>query len=253
MPLHTLAPVLVLAGLHHAGGAPTAELPPPLDFAAIPRTLAAEPKYTAEPRYGMFVFEPRGEQRGPQRLWLVLDKSAKDAAAYDVLYVDHDGDGTLGEPGERHVATMKGGDARFEIGELTQPGTDVVHTEFVLTWTIASVRFRMLWRGATLTMGGYGPYRETYAAFGASPEEATIYVPGYDRPVEFEHWMCDKLRPGSDHTFKVFVGARGSARGAFACGDEKLLPKGEYAIATLIYDDEDGKEQRVRAELHERC
>jgi len=227
--------------------------PPPIDFAAVPRTIVTQPKYVAAPRYGMFLFEPRGEQRGTQRMWLVLDKSSADAEAYDVLYVDRDGDGVLGEEGERFVGVAKDGGARFEVGDLTQPGTEVVHTEFVLTWTKASVRYQMLWQGKTKTMGGFGPYRETYASFGDSPAEATLYVPGYDRPLEFEHWMCDKLRVGASTDFKVFVGAKGSSRGAFSCGNEKLLPEGEHAIATLIYTDEDGKEQRVRAELHERC
>lgn len=248
--MQTLALILLAA---QAAVQKSPELPPPIDFAAVSRAITKEPKYVATPRYGMFLFEPRGEQRGLQRMWLVLDKSAPDEESYDVLYVDHDGDGVLGEEGERYTGVPKDDGRKFEVGELKQPGTDVVHTEFVLSWTKASVRFRMLWRGETLTMGSYGPYRETYASFGTSPAEATLFVPGYDRPLEFEHWMCDKLRAGAANDFKVFVGARGSQRGAFSCGDQNLLPKGEHAIATLVYTDEEGKEQRVRSELHERC
>lgn len=248
--MQTLALILVAA---QAAPPVARELPPAIDFGAVSRSISAEPKYVAAPRYGMFLFEPRGEQRGLQRMWLVLDKTKSDARGYDVLYVDRDGDQVLGEEGERYVGAAKGEGYTFDIGELRQSGTDVVHTGFVVIWTKESVRFSMLWRGATVTMGGYGPYRETYAPFGETPAEATLYVPGYDRPLEFEHWMCDKLRAGGATDFKVFVGARGSRRGAFSCGDQQLLPKGEHAIATLVYTDEKGKEQRVRAELHERC
>ena len=220
-----------------------------IDFDKVSRALSSEPTYVVEPHYGMFLFGPASDVR----VWAVLDKSSKQAGAYDVLYLDRDADGVLGEEGERLTAKVEKGNALFEIGDFTQPGTDTVHTEFTLTWTEQSVRFRMLWRGQTLSMGGFGPYRETYASFGKSRKKATIYVPGYDRPLEFEHWMSDKMIAGERKSFKVFVGARGSRTGAFSCGDDKFLPKGEHVVATLIYTDEEGDQQRVRTKLAERC
>lgn len=229
------------------------DLVEPIDFAKISRTMEREPTYVGEPRYGMFLFSPRPGESEFQRVWAVLDRSASDVEGYDVLFLDRNANGVLGEEGERIVGSETGDGWQFEIGDLTQPGTEIVHTRFELTWTPESVRYRMMWRDKTITMGGFGPSRATYASFGASREDVTIYVPGYDRPLEFEHWISDKLRAGASNDFKVFLGARGSSRGAFSSGDQKLLPDEEYVIATLIYRDGNGKEQRVRAELRERC
>ncbi|MDA1263535.1 MAG: hypothetical protein O2816_00480 [Planctomycetota bacterium] len=221
----------------------------PLDFAKVSRALTREPAYVAAPRYGMFLFGVRGEQR----MWAVLDKTQARATAYDVLYLDLDADGVLGEAGERFAATEAGEGRKFTIGDLHQPGSKAVHTQFELTWTPESVRYSMLWKGEELSRGGYGPTRDTYASFGESAEAATIYVPGYDRPLEFEHWMSGTLLPRQTNTFKVFVGQRGSQRGAFSCGDEDFLPEGEHVLATLIYRDADGQEQRHVTKLQHRC
>jgi len=52
---------------------------------------------------------------------------------------------------------------------------------------------------------------------------------------------------------KVFVGRRGSKRGAICSSDDKFLPPGEYVQATLIYKAVDGKRKRYEAKLTERC
>lgn len=246
MLVPTLLVSSLVAPLDHGGG--------PIDFAKIPRELEAEPEYVGEPRYGLFLLGKEGEHR----VWAVLDKSDAKQAHYDVLYLDRDADGELGEPGERveaEISKARGGtlSSRFDIGDLAHPGSERVHTDFVLTWTEASVRFQMKWDGETKTMGGYGPTRDTYASFGESAEEATVYVPGYDRPLEFEHWMSGRLTIGRADTFKVFLGARGSQRGAFSCGDQELLPDGEYVVATLHYTDVEDEERTVLYKLRERC
>ena len=58
---------------------------------------------------------------------------------------------------------------------------------------------------------------------------------------------------GQSNDFKVFVGNRGDRTGAFLCVDQKFLDKDEYVLATLLYLDADGKEQRYRVKLTERC
>lgn len=221
----------------------------PIDFAKVPRSLVSEPTYLAEPRFGLFLFGLDGDVR----IWTVLDKSWTDGEVYDVLYIDRDADGVLGEPGERLEGVVNDGEAVFEIGTFRQPGSETIHEQFEITWTKTSVRFRMLWRGKTLTMGGYGPKHDTYAPFGSSPAEATIYVPGYDRPLEFEHWMSGTLHTDRSTDFKVFLGHRGSREGAFSCGDDELLPKGEYVLATLVYRDAEGRTRRHQIKLEERC
>ena len=234
------------------------DVPKAIDFSRVPHTIKREPTYVSAPRYGLFLFGEDAEHQ----VWAVLDKSRADGDVYDVLYLDRDADGVLGEKGERISAKVDGERAVFTVGDLTQPRAvsdsdlDVevtVHTDFRITWTKDSVRFRMMWKGETKTMGGYGPTRDTYAGFGKTAKEATVYVPGYDRPLEFEHWMSGTMGIGRSNTFKVFVGARGSQRGAFSCGDQKLLPEGECVLATLIYTDEDDLEKRVQCKLRERC
>ncbi len=227
----------------------------PIDFAKIPRTLESEPTYVGEPRYGLFLLGEEGEHR----VWAVLDKRDAEQDHYDVLYIDRDADGVLGEPGERVDGKLKkDGEghvtaAAFAVGDVSHPGSERVHTGFKITWTPASARFQMMWDGETKTMGGFGPTRDTYASFGASPEDATVYVPGYDRPLEFEHWMSGTMTIGQANEFKVFLGAKGSRRGAFSCGDQQLLPDGEHVVATLHYTDAEDEEQTVRVKLAERC
>jgi hypothetical protein len=63
----------------------------------------------------------------------------------------------------------------------------------------------------------------------------------------------DPLRRGQDTEFKVFVGNRGDRTGAFAAVDDKFLPEGEYAIATLHYTDSAGQPAHAQFDLRERC
>jgi hypothetical protein len=130
----------------------------------------------------------------------------------------------------------------------------VVHKDCKITWTPKiGVRFKMLWRGSKVTFGGYGPAHDTYAAFAATPAKAPVFVPGWDRPFEFERWIADPLRRGQDSDFKVFVGNRGDRVGAFAAVDDKFLPEGEYVVATLHYTDGSGKPAHAQFDLRERC
>jgi len=227
---------------------PAAPAQRPIDFAALDRTAPKTPPLGAEARYGLFLFGKNGEKR----VFAILDRS-KDAGdkRYDVLYLDRDADGDLTEDGERFVAGAKG--SEFLIGDFTDPGTGSKHTGFKLTWTEASVRFRMLWRGEKITFGGYGPESTTYAQFAPTPAKAPVYVPGWDRPFEFEHWMSGTLQRGQSTEFKVFVGNRGDRTGTFTAVDDKFLPPGEAPVAMLLWTDAAGKAQRTKFELPKRC
>ena len=143
--------------------------------------------------------------------------------------------------------------AVFEVGDFKQPGTDTVHTNFRVTWTRASIRYRMQWRGDKVTMGVFGPERDTYVNFAKSIAKAPVLVPGYDRPFEFEHWMSGTFTRGRKNDFKVFVGNRGSGTGAFSCVDDDFFDRFEYVLATLIYSDTNGKQKSYRTKLEERC
>lgn len=246
-PLVACAPSLVSSPVED-------KLPDPIDFEKVPRKFESLPDGLHGTRYGMFLFGEEGEHR----VWAVLSKREKEAKVLDLLCLDLDADGKVGEEGERFEAKVKKGykgepEAVFEIGDLRHPEPDVVHTDVKITWTPSSVRYRMMWRGKTLTMGGFGPSHDVYAGFGESPADATIYVPGFDRPLEFERWGTDALPIGGSPDFKVFLGARGSNRGAFSSGDDDLLRKGRCVVATLVYKDTKGKERKERSHLRGRC
>lgn len=235
----------------------------PIDFAKVPRTIAKAPAVSDAARYGLFLFGSNGEKR----VWAILDRSAAmgTTPGFDVLHLDRDADGDLTEEGEtvaRKVAPAnqdKAGapaDAAssvFEIGDFVDPATGQKHTGFKITWTEASVRFHLQWRGDRPSFGSYGPTRETYAQFAATPAKAPIFVPGYDRPFQFEQWMSGELRRGDSTDFKVFVGNVGDRRGAFTTVDDKFLPPGEAPVATLLWTDADGRPQQTRFALPERC
>ncbi len=239
------------APTHGAGAAP-------IDFAAVPRKIAREPAYAGAPAYGCFLFGLNGETR----MWAVLERSKPELVVPDVLHLDRDADGDLTEAGERFQVAVDGG--RTEVsGEIVEPAAVFAvgvievggqkHTDFRLTVYPKRVGWRMRWRGEQVTMGGYAPELSEYAHFAPTPAAAPIYVPGYDRPFEFERWIREPLARGESKYFKVFVGNRGSQQGTFSCVDDKFLPPGEFVVATLICRVEGGKEERVRNELAERC
>lgn len=216
----------------------------PIDFTKVDRTIKKLPELKSEkPLYGLFLFGVDGETR----VWAVLDASAK--GPYDLLYLDRNADGDLTGADERFT----GKDGKFTIGDFKEPKSDVVHKGFTVTWTPESIRYQMKWAGGPVTMGCYGPTGDVYANFAASPKEAPIFVPGTERPFEFEHWMSGTLLRGEENDFKVFIGNRGDRAGAFTCVDDKFLPKGEHVLVQLVCRDAAGKERRLTAQLAERC
>ena len=247
------APALALiCGLTGAGQEDSADKKKPadpkapqrIDFAAINRTIDKLPAVSADARYGLFLFGINGEKR----MFAVLDRSdAK--GAYDILWLDLNANGDLTEKGERLEANKAG----FALPEFTDPGTGARHKQFSLSWSPDSVRFSILWRGEKVTMGGYGPEHRTYAQFASTPAEAPVYVPGWDRPFEFEHWMSGVFKRGESTDFKVFVGNRGDRTGTFSTVNDRFLPKGADPEATLICTDMNGKERRIRWTLSRRC
>ncbi len=223
----------------------------PIDFARVDRTVGKTPPLTAHARYGLFLFGAAGEKR----VWAILDRTADaPGARFDVLYLDRDADGDLAEPGETIRVTGPEGDGeKFAVGNFDDPATGARHTGFTITWTDASVRFTMRWRGGKVTFGGFGPSRDTYAQFAGTPATAPIFVPGQDRPFQFEHWMSGELARGASTDFKVFVGNAGDRRGAFSAVDDEFLPAGEVLVATLLWTDRDGEPRETTFALPERC
>ncbi|MCH7729017.1 MAG: hypothetical protein IH991_21425, partial [Planctomycetes bacterium] len=91
----TLLSMLVAVVASHATAAEQVNLQ------QIGRMIKKQPFYTAEkPLYGLAVFGPKAETR----VWLVLDKSKRDAKHYDILYADMNGNSDLTEKSERFTS-----------------------------------------------------------------------------------------------------------------------------------------------------
>jgi hypothetical protein len=232
--------------LEHAKQQATA--PAPIDFTKLDRTIARLPELTSEARYGLFLFGQNGEKL----VWAALDRTPG-AKTYDTLFLDRDADGDLTEKGERFAASAASKGSTFKIGDFVDPGTGATHSGFELTWMPESVRFKMQWRGKQVTMGCYGPEGKTSQGFAESPQAAPVFVPGWDRPFTFEHWMSGTLKPGQSTDFKVFVGNRGDRTGTFSCVDDDFVATADSPIATLICMNTSGKEERYSVKLTSRC
>jgi hypothetical protein len=237
-------------------GQPRPIEPKPIDFTKVDRTAKKLPKLSDEALYGIYLFGNDGETR----VLAVLDKSAPRLEAPDVLWLDKNANGDLTEPGERitggepKLQGIYAGGRHFEIGAFRPPRGAAEHADWSLDWTKeAGVRFKMKWRGEKVTMGGYGPRREDYAGFSKSLETAPVFVPGWDRPFQFERWLEMPLLRGQDVDFKVFVGNCGDRRGTFSTVDDKFVPIEDSPIATLLYVTADGKQAQARTVLKLRC
>jgi hypothetical protein len=231
-------------------------VPVPIDFAKVDRTSPKLPASDAARAFGLYLFGKHADHR----VWAVLESPVQGEPP-TALWFDRDGDGTLtedekvaGKAADRPRTDGEEAPVVFRVGEFRTPGSDTPHRDCAITWTPnIGVRFTMRWRGDKVTFGGYGPTLETYAAFATDAKTAPIFVPGYDRPFQFERWQTSVLARGSDTDFKVFVGNRGDRTGAFSAVDDEFLPAGEFAIATLHYRDQAGQPATQRFELRERC
>jgi hypothetical protein len=206
------------------------------------------------------VFGPKAEKK----MWLVLDKSKADAATYDVLYIDRNGDGDLAGPGERvttagnKLAQGELHDNKFALGDLTDPATGVKHPDFAVSVRGAgaapTVMLSLRWRGQFKFGGGYPEEAEAgYLHFAARPADAPVVWLHGDSPFRFQRWYGGKLPVGGSEDFKVFLGQPGRGPSTFAAAQEHILPAKEFVRATLVYRDTMGKEQRLVCELKERC
>ncbi len=242
----TLA-VLALAVSSHA-----AEL---FDVSKLDRAIAKEPAYVAkQPLYGLAAIGKTAQLR----IWMVLDKSKADGDAYDVVYVDLNGNGDLTDPGEK-VTSEKGrfGRGSFALPELADANGGEAHTEFKLTVSSSTPPTHMIslmWHGKHKIGGGYPQDPDDgYLSFAPSPEKAPIVWINGDGPFRFQRWYSGELTVGGADDFKVFLGLPGDGANSFCAFQRHVLPDDEPVLATLIYTDKDGNEQSVESELKERC
>jgi hypothetical protein len=219
----------------------------PPDLAKVDRRIVKEPKYSAkQPLYGLYVFGPRAATR----VWAVLDKSAEDVDQYDILYFDLNADGDLTAPDERFT-----GAGEFKVGTFTDPATGDVHKNLALNRrTDGSVFLKMLWKGEQPITGGYAEDVGPYCQFAASPADAPVLWPGAEGPLGFQRWIFDKqFVIGKEGDARVFLGHPGYGVNTFCAVTQEFLAPEVPVLATLIYNDTEGKERRALHKLRERC
>jgi hypothetical protein len=225
----------------------------PVDLSKIKRRISREPEYVAkEPLYALYVFGPRAATH----VWAVLDKSKPDAPQYDVLFFDRNADGDLTADDERIEGEARGDEVTFDIGSFTDPKSKQRHTGLSIRRNEGKnsiTMFRMKWCDEVAIRGGYAPQSGPYTQFASTPTAAPILWPGADGAFSFQFWMIDTLHVGESEDVRVFLGHQGLGKNTFCAVPDTFLPKDVPVIATLIYRDSVGKEQRFRSELRERC
>ena len=236
---------LLAAALVHAGDPP--------DLQKIERRLSKEPKYRAEPLYGLVAFGPQASSR----VWLILDKSTPTADRYDVLYADLNGNGDLTETAEKFTASAAEGDVRFLLPDFKDSATGATHTAFSIRVSAGAeptVMVSMKWRDGHKLGGGYpaDPDRG-YLKFATSAAAAPVLWANGDGPFRFQRWYSGKLTIDAADDLKVFVGQLGVGPNSFCAFQQHVLPDAEGVEATLIYRSADGKEQKLTSRLHNRC
>jgi hypothetical protein len=223
------------------------------DLSKIDRRLTKEPAYTCkQPLYALYVFGPQARTR----VWAVLDKSQPDAATYDVLYFDRNGDGDLTKADERIEGKLKDDTMTFDIGTFTDPLSGQTHTALSIGRSEGEdsmTMFRMKWCDKVAVRGGYAPKPGPYTQFAPTPAEAPVLWPGADGPFSFQFWTIDTLHVGSSEHVRVFLGHQGHGENTFCAVPDTFLPESVPVIATLIYRDNEDNERRARSELRQRC
>jgi hypothetical protein len=221
----------------------------------IERKLTKEPKYVAaKPLYGLLVFGPKAETS----VWIVLDKSEPNSAAYDVLYLDCAGNGDLTLPAHKFTSGKEEfGRSKFEIGDLTDFKTGDKHSDLSVAVDkepAPNVMVRLRWKGGKVQMGGgYPEDPGDYLKLAPKPDEAPVVWFHGDGNFRFQRWYGGTLSIGADNDFKVFLGQPGTGRSSFCAIMHPFLPDEVPVLTTLLYTDGNGREAVVKHELKQRC
>lgn len=228
--------------------------PAALDFTKVDRTIKKQPKYVGEPLYALLLLGTEGKTR----IWMALDKSKAGRIDYDVLYIDRDGDGDLGEEGERIAGTADEHDRTvMKVGKVEFAEAKLVLENLTVTRypkeepPMNFVSFTL--NGKVRMTGGYGS-NHTYLKFKPTLEEAPVLLADPWGPLSFHHAGPEELNVGEEETVMLYVGNRGSGFGSFTAVDEDFLDLSkDKIIVTLIAKDREGKEFRQRTQLKEHC
>ena len=235
-----------------------------VDFAKVERTIKKEPKYVAEPRYGLFVLDPAGHFT----CWAVFDKSTPDAAHYDVLYFDRNGNGDLTEDGERFYSDWSdtraaaGLGIELKVGDVRVPGTDLVHKGLRFGTVMKADKpgfwFEMKWNGKEEISGGYSPAGPNLTIYSPNPKNAPIFRPAPLGAMSFAlyTWGEDEVEftPGRQEKISIMIGKRGSTSDSISVMSEHFLDLNQDELsATLVVPTTSGVDKSVLVLIHEHC
>lgn len=225
------------------------------DVSKVDRKILSEPAYVAAPRYALLLLGGEGKTR----VWIALDKSKAELPYYDVVYLDRDADGRLGEEGEKRVGTRNENNyviSTFEKLEFADAGLKL--EDFQVYSQFARRKNPTVWikgrvNGKVTLYGGYGSGGGITEGAG-TPEKAPVLRLDPFGTLEFHHAHPGELKRGEPYEVMLYVGTRGSGPATFLAVDEHFLDPGKDRIfATLIARDSRGEEIRERVQLKEHC
>lgn len=225
---------------------------PGLDFSKVDRTIKKQPAYVDKPQYALLLLGPEGKTR----IWMALDKSKAGAGDHDVLYIDRDGDGELGEAGEQvsgvadnHGRTvMSAGKVEFPDAKFLLEDIQVYS---YVKESMTFVSFKL--NGSVKVYSAYGP-GSAYLRFGESPEKAPILHVDPWGTLAFFHAGPTEMKVGQQITVMLYVGTQGWGPASFTAVDERFLDlEKDKLIVTLIAKDRQGNEIRKKTQLKDHC
>jgi hypothetical protein len=265
------APVVLLLAVLAA--APTGRA---ADLTQIERRTQKEPAYqTKSPAYCLLAFGPEAKAK----VWLVYDDTA------DLLYVDRNGDGDLTDPGE--VVKAKGQKtstfddlevkaARFEVGQLNEPGGKGVHANVVVEmqvyrgrkkgFFISAAKVSMDTNGKLRQEAGFGKF-----AFAPRPDQApvlhfdgplTVFIAlEPHRQIDVDRGVLNPAKAEVGHLaggpvdFRVNVGTPGLGDDAWVKLTTAGPPADVHPVVEIEFPSQKDPKQpiRQRYELKERC
>lgn len=227
-----------------------------IDFKAIDRRIAREPRYLANPLYGLIIFDPEGKSR----VWFVLDRSSPEEPDHDILYIDANGNGDLTEPGERFVGVRGQGNwITHKPGPVKIGTSGLEHTGLTIFSSSAQMGgsgpvFRIDVGGKTEMWGGFAKPGES-TGLGPSPEKAPVFLASPDPPLTFiPALLKSEYLQGKPERVAVIVGVAGRGPASFMGVHETyLVPEKDRLFGTWIGKDFEGRPIRERFEIKSHC
>jgi len=110
------------------------------------------------------------------------------------------------------------------------------------------------WQGREQMAGGYAEEAGPYTQFAKSMAEAPVLWFDASGQFSFQPWILERdFAIGDQKDVRVFLGHQGLGRNTFCAVSQDFLPKKVAVLATLIYTDNEGREQQLQNHFLERC